>query len=145
MEHIQSIQKCDLIEVLNHHTHIFNEALGTLQGYEAQLYVDPQAKSSYCKAHPVPYSMCKAGEQELHCLVSEGFLEPIQFAEWASPFVLVLKVDGQSDRICGDFKLLNQACNLTSTPQKNLRPFCLHSGRHHFYKTGAYQQVLLVE
>jgi len=39
---IHSVQKCDLTEVLNRHTHVFNEGLGTLQGYEAQLYVDPQ-------------------------------------------------------------------------------------------------------
>jgi len=37
---IHSIQKCDLTEVLNCHIHIFNETLGTLQGYEAQLYVE---------------------------------------------------------------------------------------------------------
>ena len=78
-----------MTEILNCHTHIFNETLGTLQGYEAQLYIDPQAKPSYCKARPVPHSMCKAVEQELDRLVSEGILEPIQFAEWASPIVSV--------------------------------------------------------
>ena len=69
---IHSVQKCDLTEVLNRHTHVFNEFLGTLQGYEAQLYVDPQAKPSYCKARQVPHSMCTAVEHELDRLVSEG-------------------------------------------------------------------------
>ena len=46
-------------------------------------------------------------EQELDCLVSDGILEPVQFADWASPIVPALKADGRSVRICGDFKLLN--------------------------------------
>ena len=55
-------------------------------------------------------------EQELDRLVSAGILEPVQFAEWASPIVPVLKADGRSVRICGDFKLLNQACKLDKYP-----------------------------
>ena len=54
---IHSILKCDIREVPNRQSHVFKETLGTLQGYVAQLYVDPQAKPRYCKAHPVPYSM----------------------------------------------------------------------------------------
>ena len=42
-------------------------------------------------------------EQELDRLVSEGILEPVQFADWAAPIVPVLKSDGQSVGICGDF------------------------------------------
>ena len=53
---IHSIPKCDIKEVLNCHSHVFKETLGTLQGYEAKWYVDPQAKPRYCKACPVPYS-----------------------------------------------------------------------------------------
>ena len=34
--------KCDIIQVLNHHSHVFKETLGTLQGYEAQLYSTTQ-------------------------------------------------------------------------------------------------------
>ena len=36
--------KSGITKVLNHHLHIFQETLGTLQDYETQLYVDPQAK-----------------------------------------------------------------------------------------------------
>ena len=36
--------------------------------------------------------------------MDEGTLEPIQFAEWASPIVAVLKSDHKTVRICGDFK-----------------------------------------
>ena len=69
------------MEILHHHTHVFNEGLGTLQGYEAQLYVDPQAKPRYCKAQ---HSIQAAVEQELDCLMSAGILEPVQFATYCS-------------------------------------------------------------
>jgi len=55
-------------------------------------------------------------EQELDCLVSEGNLEPVKFAEWASPIVPALKADGHSVSICGGIKLLNQACKLNEYP-----------------------------
>ena len=51
----------------------------------------------------MPYAMQVKVEQELDHLVSEGILEPVQFADWTVPIVPVLKSDGQSVRICGDF------------------------------------------
>ena len=75
--------------MLERHSHVFKETLGTLQGYEAHLYVDPQAKPRYCKARPIPYSMRTIVEQELDCSVSDGILEPVQFTDWASPIVPV--------------------------------------------------------
>ena len=53
-------------------------------------------------------------------LVSDGILEPVQFADWASPIVPVLKADGRSVRIYGDFKLLNQACKLDNPKIEDL-------------------------
>ena len=101
------IQRCGVEEVLKRHSHVLTESLGTLRGYDAQLYVDPQSKPRYCKARSIPHSMHTVVEQELDRLVSNGILEPVQFADWASPIVPVLKADGRSVRICGDFKLLN--------------------------------------
>ena len=36
--------------------------------------------------------------------MEEGTSEPVQFSEWASPIVAVVKSDKTSARICGDFK-----------------------------------------
>ena len=41
---------------------------------------------------------------ELKRLVNEQTLEPVQFAEWVSPIVVVWKSDCETVRICGDFK-----------------------------------------
>ena len=146
---IHSIQKCGVAKVLERHSHVFKETLGTLQGYEAHLYVDPQVKPRYCKARPIPYSMRTIVEQELDRLVSDGILEPVQFADWASPIVPVLKADGRSVRICGDFKLLNQACKLDKYPLPKIEDlFVQVAGGKAFTKldlSQAYQQVSLAE
>ena len=51
----------------------------------------------------MPYAMRVGEEQELDCLVGEGILEPVQFADWAAPIVPVLISYRQSVRICEDF------------------------------------------
>ena len=40
-------------------------------------------------------------ETELDCLLSQGAIEPVKFAKWAAPIVLVVKADG-TVCICGD-------------------------------------------
>ena len=40
--------------LLSRHGKLFEDGLGTLQGYEAKLYVDPLAMPEFCKPRPVP-------------------------------------------------------------------------------------------
>ena len=97
---------CHLVEaLLIHHRKLFEDGFGTLQDYEAKLYVDPQAMPKFCKARPVPYAMCGKVEEELQRLVQEGILESIQNADWAVPIVPVWKKDKESVHVCGNFKL----------------------------------------
>ena len=52
-------------------------------------------------------------EKELQYLESEGIIEPVQFAKWATPIVPVVKSDKKSVHICGDFSVtVNQVSKL---------------------------------
>ena len=65
--------------------------------------------------------------KELQRLVSEGILEPVQFSEWASPIVAVLKEDRKSVRLCGDFKqTINPVFKLDRYPLPRSRIYLLH-------------------
>ena len=102
---INAVKCRTLTSVLERYSSVFEPGLGTLHGYEAKIYVDPGAHPKYCKARSVPYAMRGKVEEELERLVSEGIIKPVQFADWAAPIVPVVKRDGKSLRICGDFKL----------------------------------------
>ncbi len=100
---IHVVQGSSLQSVLQQHQVVFSEGLGKLRGYEAKIQVDPDVKPRFCKARQISYAMKTKLEEELDRLVKEGTLEPVQFANWASPIVPVLKADKSSVWICGDF------------------------------------------
>ena len=56
----------------------------------------------FSKARQLPYAMRSKVEDELKRLVKEGPLEKIDYADWATPIVAVLKRDMKSIRICGE-------------------------------------------
>ena len=91
-------------QLLEKHSALFQEGLGTLQGHKVSIHVNSDAKPVFSKTRTLPYAYKAKVEQELDRLVKEGILEPVEFAEWASPIVAVLKKDASSIRICGDFK-----------------------------------------
>ena len=79
--------------------------------------VDLKATPRFHKARAVPYAYCELVEKELDRLVQEGILEPVEFADWASLIVPVLKKDKNSVRICGDFKqTVNPVSRLNQYP-----------------------------
>jgi hypothetical protein len=82
---------------------VFGEDLGKLRGVTAKLYVDPEARPVFYKARPVPYALRQKVEQELDRLEKENVVEKVQFSEWASSIVPVVK-QNRDVRICGDYK-----------------------------------------
>ena len=76
-----------LEQMLREHDEVFQDELGTLKGFQAKIYVDPNTQPKFCKARLIPYAMQMLAEEELKCLVQLGIIEPVQFAEWAAPIV----------------------------------------------------------
>jgi len=44
-------------------------------------------------------------------------IEPVTYSEWAAPVVQVVKIDGKTIRICGDYKrTVNPMCQQDTYP-----------------------------
>ena len=67
--------------------------MGTIRGFQAKIHVDSDVKPLFHRARSVPYSIREIVEEELQRLQEEGFLEPVEMADWAAPIVPVLKQD----------------------------------------------------
>ena len=103
--------------ILRQCTIVFEESLGTLKGFTAQVHIDPAVKPTFCKARTIPYAYREMVDAELDKLVEQEILTPVQFSEWAAPMVLVLKNDKKHVRICGDFKqTVNHASHVDKYP-----------------------------
>ncbi|XP_056008456.1 uncharacterized protein K02A2.6-like [Ostrea edulis] len=96
--------KHKLSEILGKHGQIFKDDMGTVKGIKASLKLKESAQPKFCKARPVAYSLKQKVEKELNKLVDSGVITKIDYSEWATPIVPVIKSDG-SVRICGDFKV----------------------------------------
>ena len=110
---IYQVQASQLQEVLDRHKELFQPGLGTLKGFEAKIHIDPGTKPRFFKARPLPYALKETVECELERLVQEGIITPVRYSDWAAPIVPVLKSNGKSVRICGDFcVMVNQVSKL---------------------------------
>ena len=106
----------EVSSLLGKHEALFKDGLGTVQGVKAKIHVDPQAKLKYFKPRPVAYALRQKVEEELDRLLSEGTIRPVEFSEWATPIVPIVKCDG-TIRICGDFKVtLDEVSKLDNYP-----------------------------
>ena len=102
--------------VVQRYSHLFEEGLGTLKGATAKIHVNPSATLVFLKTRPVPYALREKIEQDLERLEKAGTVEPVQFSEWATPIVPVIKQDG-TVRVCGDYKLtFNKVSKLDAYP-----------------------------
>ena len=140
----------ELQETLSKYRAVFEEGLGTLKDFKASIDVDPRAKPRFYKSRSIPYAMRDLVTKELQRLVSEGVLEPVQFSDWASPIVAVLKEDRKSMRLCGDFKqTINPVSKLDRYPLPKIEDlFATLAGGKSFTKldlSQAYQQLTLDE
>lgn len=63
---------------------MFDPGLWTLKGFHEKIFVYPGARP---KSRFIPPALGEKVEAVLQCLVNEGTLEPVQFADWVSPIV----------------------------------------------------------
>lgn len=68
------------------------------------MYLKPNTGPVFCRARPLALALREKVDLELQNLVKYGVLTPVEFSEWATSIVSLLKKNGQV-RICGDFKI----------------------------------------
>ncbi len=142
-----TVADTDLDHVLLEHADVFKEGIGHMKDMEVKIRISDDATPKFCKPRPVPYALKANLEKELDRLIDEGILEPVQFSEWASPIVTVIKSDS-SLRVCGDYKVsVNKFCQQDVYPiPKPADLFAKLAGGVLFSKldlSSAYQQLQL--
>lgn len=93
-----------LNKILTNAGEVFQDGIGTLKHLKAQIVLEDDAVPKFHKARQVPYALRPKVENELQRLENEGILSKVDWSEWATPIVPVVKGNG-SVRLCGDFKV----------------------------------------
>ena len=147
LHQVQAKPSSELEPLLDRYKDLFKQELGKIKGITARLYPKAGARPRFYRSRPVPFSIRGKVEAEIDRQVKSGILEPVQFAEWGTPVVPVIKGDG-SVRLCGDYKAtVNQETKVDTYPL--LRIEDIHAslaGGTVFSKldlSHAYQQVTL--
>ncbi|XP_068149456.1 uncharacterized protein [Drosophila tropicalis] len=82
---------------------LFSSELGRFRGPPVSLQINTDATPVRLPARRIPFAIQELYEEELDRLCSQGILVPIEYSDWATPTVPVIKKDG-TIRICGDYK-----------------------------------------
>ena len=109
-------QNLSLRQVLNQHGDVFKEGLGKLRDVQVKIYIARDERPRFYKPYQISFALRQKAEEELECLQSLDMIQPVQFSDWATPIVPVMKYDGRV-RICGDYKVtVNLAAKLEKYP-----------------------------
>ena len=140
---IDQVAGSSLESLCSKYADIFQEELGTMQGFEAQLHIKPDARPKFCRPRSVPLAIKGAIDQELDRMESSGILVKVSSSDWAAPIVPVPKKDGQF-RICGDYKVsVNPVMEIEQYPlPKPQELFATLAGGRRFTKLDLMQAYL---
>lgn len=133
--------------LLEKYGNLFDGTLGLFKKSQAHLHLKEGTYPKFFRPRPLPLAIKKKVEAELDNLVALKVLEPVDFSDWGTPIVPILKKDG-GIRICGDFKVtLNPHLNIERYPLPRVEEIFakLHGGAE-FVKldlSTAYQQIAL--
>ena len=137
----------DVEQLTTQYASLFDDSLGTIKGVKAHLKMKSNSTPKFFKPTPVPFALKDKIGEELNRLEKLGVLEKVEFSDWATPIVPVLKPDG-SVRICGDYKVtINPCLDVQEYPMPSAEElFTQLNGGEKFSKidlSSAYQQVRL--
>ncbi|KFD47113.1 hypothetical protein M513_12023, partial [Trichuris suis] len=100
--------------LLDEYCDLFSENISAVKVPPVTLHIDEKVAPIQMSARKVPFALRDRISEELDRLVRQGILEPVEYTDWATPIVPVIKEDG-GIRICGDYK-----CTVNKALKKDL-------------------------
>ncbi len=137
-----------LSQIIQNAEPMFQKGIGTLKGIKSNLEWKEETSPKFFKARTVPYAIRPKVEAELDNLEKMGILTKVEWSEWATPIVPVIKKGKAGDvRICGDFKVtINPALHAVQYPLPRIEDiFAPLSGGEYFSKIDLAQAYLQME
>ena len=123
---LHHVKKGSSADTVNKFPTVFQKNVGTIKGYKANIRLKEGAKPIFKKSRPVAYALQPILEAELNRMQKEGILEPVESSEWATPLVVVPKMNGKI-RVCGDFKVtINQCVETKQYPLPTVEDIFAH-------------------
>lgn len=151
---IQSVKSSNNVNVnaiMSKYQRVFNGKIGLYNKEKIQLEFKDSTnmRPIFFRHRPLAFSLRNCVDIELNRLLKEGIIEEVDYSEWGTPIVPVLKSDN-SVRICGDYKTtINPFLRDDNYPIPLINEiFAVLSGGVQFTKldlSSAYQQVELDE
>ncbi|CAK1598324.1 unnamed protein product [Parnassius mnemosyne] len=126
---------------------VFSDNLGAFNKYKVKLQLKPNSQPIFFKARPVAFSLKNKIDEEIDRLVDLGILKPVEYSEYASFIVPVLKRNG-TVRLCADYSVsINKQLIVEQYPLPSINELFakLHGGQQ-FSKIDlsmAYNQFIL--
>ena len=145
----QGVMQQKVDQLLQQYESVFSEGVGTLKGHKADWKIEEGCQPSFHKPRQVPYGLRPKVEAELTRLEKDGIPSKVEYSEWATPIIRVVKRNG-SVRVCGDFKVSVNLVLLTEPyPLPRIEDiFANLAGGKHFSKLDlrqAYHQMEVTE
>lgn len=84
-------------------TEVFSPGWGNFKGESIELKLKPEAKPKFHPVRRVPLALKEKVKSEISRLIENGRIVPVEYSQWGTPVVPILKPDG-SVRLCGDYK-----------------------------------------
>lgn len=102
--------------LLKKYSELFNDELGLFNKFKIQLRLKEGSSPKFFKPRSVPFALKAKVEAEIDRLVDLGILVPVEYSEYATPIVPVLRDNGKV-KIAGDFSItLNKDLKIEKYP-----------------------------
>lgn len=97
------VDRSDINELLLNFRDLFSNKLGCYKFGKVKIDLLENFVPKYFKPRPVPLAFQDVVKKQLQTYVDNGVLRKVDYSQWGTPLVPILKKDG-SIRICADYK-----------------------------------------